>query len=290
MGLIERKSKMNFDHNIEETPDTASVVETAETSDATADVSNDSPHTLSRRAMLGALGGGAIAGAAALTMPMTPAVAKSGPTDAEILNFALNLEYTEAEFYTYAVTGQGIEAMGLATDGKGTYGPTTGGRKAEISDPILRAVAEELAFVERQHVKLLRSVLGRAAIAKPAINLNGLGIGFANEAEYLTVSRYMEDTGISAYAGASTLIQSKVILGTAARILGDEAYHMGNIRLMIAQKGITVRPIDALDILPPPAGRKFFAVDNFGLALVRNMPQVSAIFRPFLPNGMNRGG
>ncbi len=281
---------MNLDHNIEETPDITSVAETAETSDATADVSNDSPHMLSRRAMLGALGGGAIAGAAALTLSPLPAVAKADPTDAEILNFALNLEYTEAEFYTYAVTGQGIEALGLATDGKGTYGPTTGGRKAEISDPILRAVAEELAFVERQHVKLLRSVLGRAAIAKPPINLNGLGIGFANEAEYLTVSRYMEDTGISAYAGASTLIKSKVILGTAARILADEAYHMGNIRLMIAQKGIKVPPIDALDILPPPAGRKFFAVDNFGLALVRNMPQVSAIFRPFFPNGMNRGG
>lgn len=260
--------------------------------EAISDGPDDSTHSdlaqglLSRRAMLRAMSGGAIAGAAALALPALPAWGDE-PSDVDILNFALNLEYTEAEFYTHAVSGQGIEALGIGTRGKGRYGPTTGGRKAQINDPILLAVAQELAFVEQQHVKLLRTVLGKAAIAKPAINLNALGMGFDNEAEYLTVSRYMEDTGISAYAGASTLIKSKVILGFAARILGDEAYHMGNIRLMIAQKGIRVRPIDNMDILPPPAGRKFFAVDNMGLALVRTMPQVTAIFRPFFPNGMN---
>lgn len=55
----------------------------------------------------------------------------------------------------------------------------------------------------------------------------------------------MEDTGISAYAGAATSIKSKTILGAAARILADEAYHMGNVRLLIAQKGIRVPAIDS---------------------------------------------
>ena len=48
---------------------------------------------------------------------------QAGHPDAEvleedILNFALNLEYLEAEFYTYAVTGKSITSFGLGIDGR----------------------------------------------------------------------------------------------------------------------------------------------------------------------------
>lgn len=208
-------------------------------------------------------------------------------SDMDILNFALNLEYLEAEFYTYAVTGQGIEALGIATSGKGTSGPTLHGRKVEFSDPMMAAIAQELAFDEQQHVKLLRSVLGKDAIAKPTLDLNGMGISFGSEAEYLTVGRALEDTGISAYGGAAPLIKSKEILSAAARILADEAYHMGNVRLLIAQKGIRVKAVDGKDILPPPAGKKFFGVDDHALSILRTPAEVLAIAKPFYPKGVN---
>lgn len=45
-------------------------------------------------------------------------------TDVEILNFALNLEYLEAEFYSYVNSGAGLDAAD--TSGQGTLGTTTG--------------------------------------------------------------------------------------------------------------------------------------------------------------------
>ena len=41
-------------------------------------------------------------------------------------------------------------------------------------------VAPDIANEEQMHVRLLRTALGSAAIAQPAINLAALGIGFAN--------------------------------------------------------------------------------------------------------------
>src|ERR1700730_4619568 len=57
------------------------------------------------------------------------AVQAAAITDVDILNFALNLEYLEAEFYTVATTGRTIEETGIATGGTGHSGPTTGGKQ-----------------------------------------------------------------------------------------------------------------------------------------------------------------
>lgn len=250
--------------------------------------------TISRRSLLAFLGSGAIGAATGLAFlpssfaqEKTKEKAKEAPSDFDILNLALNLEYLEAEFYTYALTGQGIDAIGIPGDGVGTQGETANGQKLDFSDQTLLATAKELAFDEQQHVKLLRNLLGNKAVAKPALNLGALGVGFGSEAEYLTVGRAMEDTGVSAYGGAAPLLKSKEILGIAARILADEAYHMGNVRLFIAQKGIQVKPTDEKDILPPPSGPKFFCVDDRALSLVRTPEEVLRIARPFFPKGLN---
>lgn len=219
----------------------------------------------------------------------TPASAQS-LTDADILNFALNLEYLEAEFYTVATTGRRIEDLGIGVGGVGTLGGTVGGSVVSMESRVAQ-VARDLANEEQMHVRFLRSALGSAAIAKPAINLAALGIGFANMNEFLIVSRAFEDVGVTAYNGAAPLISSKAILAAAAAIGLTEAQHAGQLRYLVYDRGIAVPQLDNLDVPPlgSPNGR-LNNVTNEGLTPARTPSQVLAIVYGNGNPGASNGG
>ena len=177
-------------------------------------------------------------------------------TDADVLNFALQLEYLEAQFYTYAVTGEGLPGSQLT--GTGTQGAIMGGRKVTFSDPVVAQYAAEIAGDEAKHVLFLRNQLGSSAVAQPAIDISAGSTSafsaaaraaglindnqsfdpYANDENFLLGAFVFEDVGVTAYKGAAPLISNKTYLEAAAGILAAEAYHAGLIRTVLYRKGL----------------------------------------------------
>ncbi len=212
-------------------------------------------------------------------------------TDADILNFALNLEYLEAEFYTKAVTGKTLTQAGVIPSSAET-GPTTGGTEINFSSsPQIKMIAQQIMNDEQMHVKFLRSALGSGAVKKPTINLNAAG-GFTTYQQFLELARDFEDVGVSAYAGAAPLIKNATYLAAAARILATEAEHSGNIRLKLVLTGVQQPKLDSQDV--PPTWNTLFSLSTNGLAIVRSTSQVLKIVYAggttkggFFPDGFN---
>ncbi len=201
--------------------------------------SGDAPTNPSRAAMFAAL---VAAGGAA--MMSTPAEA-ANVSDDDILNFALNLEYLEAEYYLRGVRGQTLdEAAG------GSLGGTVrGGHKVAFSTPVRQGFAQDIAGNELAHVKFLRTALGSKAIARPTIDLDAgfqavaqaAGLPgfdpFADEMSFYIGAFLFEDVGVTAYKAAANLIHDQKILTYAAGILAAEAYHAGVIRSVLYKMG-----------------------------------------------------
>ncbi len=211
-----------------------------------------------RRKML-TLGSAALAGL--VFSSAKTAQAAVAYTDADILNFALNLEYLEANFYYLAAFGctidkpnaaaiaAGAPSAGIPITGSvGTAGGTaTGGSKVPFVTTQVASYATETAIEEGKHVLFLQSALNTAAVAQPAINLGTswqmLGTAltpsaptftpYTSEGNFLLGAYVFEDVGVTAYHGAASLLTVAGNLSAAAGILGVEAYHAGLVRTTI---------------------------------------------------------
>ncbi len=242
----------------------------------------------------------ATAAMGALSVAGAPSAEAQTSTELSVIKFALNLEYLEAEFYTYALYGSSITSFGIGIDGSAngsnppSGGVTTGGSKVSFSNNLVFTadIAAQVGSDERAHVVLLRSALGGGTIAKPNLNLNALGFGFANENDFLKLARIFEDIGVSAYGGAAGLLTTPNIITTAARILATEAEHVASIRTQIARLNVPSIQLDGADLVPPPTGTRdhYLSVNTSnGLTAIRTPGQVLYLAYGMMA-GVNEGG
>jgi rubrerythrin len=207
----------------------------------------------------------------------------------DALNFALLLEYLEAEFYA-----TGLNQAGLIPS----------------SD---REVFMKIGEHERQHVDFLRTALGANARPKPNFDFTAKGAfptAFTNYQTFLVLSQSFEDLGVRAYKGqAPRLKENRDVLLAALKIHSVEARHAAEVRLIrglsvwtseqqtggapaavYAGEGMTMQgPVD----LPPVVSPKIVQRDgNVGQTVERivreaydeplTKEQVLAIAAPFL--------
>lgn len=153
-----------------------------------------------------------------------------GPLD--VLNYALTLEYLEAEFYR-----QGNEAVSLE------------GKEADYLATIQRD--------EEVHVDALTDTinsLGGTPIDAPAVDF---GEAFADRESFLELAFTFENLGVQAYLGAApSLFEEKELLSAAASIFGVEARHAAILGVLLEKPaeggvymGVTETPLGRDEVL-----------------------------------------
>jgi hypothetical protein len=154
----------------------------------------------------GALAAGSVYGLSAVTPFVSQALAATGGGDAEILNFALTLEYLESDFYN--VKGRQVGLSGQAKSYAALFGEQ-----------------------EQAHIDALVTVikqLGAKPVAKPTFVFP-----VSNQSSFLALASELENTGVGAYNGAAPSLTSKQILTAAGSIVQIEARHAAAINLLI---------------------------------------------------------
>jgi hypothetical protein len=166
----------------------------------------------------GALAAGSVYGLSAVTPFVSRALAEAGGGDAEILNFALTLEYLEADFYN--VKGKQVGLSGQA-----------------------KAYATLFGEEEQDHVMALTAAikqLGGTPVAKPTFVFP-----VSSESTFLSLASVLENTGVGAYNGAAPSLKSKQVLASAGSIVQIEARHAAAINLLI---GMSPTPNQGFDV------------------------------------------
>ncbi|MBA2529655.1 MAG: ferritin-like domain-containing protein [Euzebyales bacterium] len=122
-------------------------------------------------------------------------------SDLDILNYALTLEFLEAEFYATALDNDVVE-----------------GRELELITPIRDH--------EQAHVAAITQTiddLGGDPVAKPTFNLPKKTVN--KRGAFLKTASTFEELGVTAYHGQVAAIKSVDILAAAAAIAGVESRH-----------------------------------------------------------------
>ena len=207
-----------------------------------------------------------------VTPTPSPTSTSTVALDVDYLNFALQLQYLAAQYFVFATTGAGVEAIPASSTlpgggaalltGTGTKGNVTGGAPVTFTDVLLGQYAREIAAGEVALLAFLRSAIGSAAVsAQPNIDIsNSITGGFtriaraggyigpadqfdpyASELNFLLGAFMLQDVMVSAYIGATPSIANLLYVNAAADALATKSFHAAMIRAQLYARGASAR-------------------------------------------------
>jgi len=148
--------------------------------------------------------------------------------DVDILNYALTLEYLEAEFYKEALDNLGSDELRESE----TLRVFEGKIQDRVVGDIARIRDHEVAHVEA----LVPTIedLGGEPIEMPEFDF---GQTTQDPDQFLATARVLENTGVSAYAGAAPSIENADLVPPALSIHSVEARHASFLNVLNGYPG-----------------------------------------------------
>ncbi|XP_027338977.1 desiccation-related protein PCC13-62-like [Abrus precatorius] len=176
-------------------------------------------------------------------------------TDVDLLEFPLNLEYLEAEFFLFGSLGHGLDvvAPNLAQGGP----PPIGAKLAKL-DILVRDVILQFGLQEVGHLRAIKSQV--RGFPRPLLDLSSTSFGkimnsafgrplhppfdpYANEINFLLASYVIPYVGLTGYVGANPKLQNATSKRLVAGLLGVESGQDAVIRaLLYERRGLLVEP------------------------------------------------
>jgi len=167
-----------------------------------------------------------------------PAAIPGENINIKVLNFALTLEYLEADLYRKALNSAARLPLNRPlASGIGAYKLKRGG--GNLSNDAVAAGFEYLAkfaFAEQAHADFLRTAI--SGLNGTPVQPNPAGYRFAmplvlNLQGYLTALLPLEQTGVRAYLGALPFLTDLTLATVAAGIFSVEARHTASVKYIL---------------------------------------------------------
>nr|XP_009759793.1 PREDICTED: desiccation-related protein PCC13-62-like [Nicotiana sylvestris] len=170
-------------------------------------------------------------------------------SDVDLLEFPLNLEYMEAEFFLWGSFGYGLDSFAPElADG----GPSPIGARIAKLSPLIRDVIAQFGFQEVGHVRAIKNTV--AGFPRPLLNLSREAFAtvmndafghqleppfnpYANDINYLLASYVIPYIGLTGYIGANPKLHSPTSKRLLAGLLGVESGQDAVLRALLYERG-----------------------------------------------------
>lgn len=169
--------------------------------------------------------------------------------EADTLNFALNLEYLEGEYFNRALYREGLDKFDPGLSGGGP--PPIGFELANL-DPPTRDIIQQLGLQEVGHIRIIRETV-KEAIPRPLLDLGvevwakffkeALGYHltppfnpYANSVNFVLSVYFLPYIGLTGYVGANPNLTTPTAKRLVAGLLGVESGQDAVIRYWLYER------------------------------------------------------